>query len=36
MAFCVNCGKELQEDSMFCPECGEKAADTWIIWEKAN
>ena len=22
MKFCVNCGKELSEDTAFCPECG--------------
>ena len=24
MAFCINCGKELETEFIFCPECGQK------------
>ena len=29
--FCTNCGKEIQEGSAFCPECGAKKPEknTW-------
>ncbi len=28
MSFCVNCGKELTEGQLFCPQCGTRAADS--------
>lgn len=32
--FCENCGKQLEDDAIFCPECGQKVQVTKEMMKK--
>lgn len=36
MPFCANCGKEVSEDTKFCPECGRQLAIGQEVKEKVT